>query len=79
MEYFYLFYKNYYYQLDKITQEQLYIFIINQDLENCIITLLKDAHISDREYAELLLLILINDKKIDSENSRYFLNSISKK
>lgn len=78
MEYFYLFYKNYYYQLDKITQEQLYIFIINQDLENCIITLLKDAHISDREYAELLLLILINDKKIDSENSRYFLNSISK-
>ena len=79
MEYFNVFYENYYYQLDQKVQDQLNNHIINQDLENCLITLMKDSYVSNREWAELLFLLLINDELFEAENSSYFLKFIAKK
>ena len=79
IEYLYSFYENYYYKLDQNLRAQLNTSIRNYDLENCLQTLKKDPYIQTEELAELILLMMINQRAFSQEISKTILNKIYEK
>ena len=79
IEYLYSFYENYYYKLDQNLRAQLNTSIRNYDLENCLQTLKKDPYIQTEELAELILLMMINQRAFSQEISKNILNKIYEK
>ena len=79
IEYLYSFYENYYYKLDQNLRAQLNTSIRKYDLENCLQTLKKDPYIQTEELAELILLMMINQRAFSQEISKTILNKIYEK
>lgn len=79
MEYFENFYQNYYYQLEQKLRIQFDDYIYNDDYENGIITLMKDPFVKNREFAELLLLLMTKHKNNILENNKNLIAFIYKK
>ena len=79
IEYLYSFYENYYYKLDQNLRAQLNTSIRNYDLENCLQTLKKDPYIQTEELAELILLMMINQRAFSQEISKTILIKIYEK
>ena len=79
IEYLYSFYENYYYKLDQNLRAQLNTSIRKYDLENCLQTLKKDPYIQTEELAELILLMMINQRAFSQEISKTILIKIYEK